>query len=112
MTSQSKGRNLDPKDLQASPHIVYWRQLDRIGKAAAAQQDIGPLVLVLYALLEGIADEKFYAEWDALQDWDTADEQTEATIGILEKRVMELGTCTRLMRRKNMLEEASVRGRV
>lgn len=109
---RGKQRNVDPKDLQESPHIVYWRHIDRVSKATAAGIDPGPLINLLWAMLQGLDDEIFRREWADIHEFDVGNEQTDVEVSMWELRAMEYACLIRLMRRKNMLEEAKAVGRV
>ena len=105
MSSGRAAKLVTEEQIKASPHIVYWKMLDRIGDATAKGRDPGPTINMLFAMLSAHHDREFAKEWEALRDWQSSDDQSEEKLSVWEIRAMELASLVRLMGRKNMLEE-------
>lgn len=110
MSKARKGDGLvSEEQLRGSPHIVYWKMLDRIGQTVSRKGDPGPLIHMLWAMLAGVHDREFLEEWEEIRSWqDIGEEQSKERPSVWEVRALELAVLVDLMRRKNMLEQASV----
>lgn len=106
--SRSKGEGIVTQaQLDSSPHIVYWRWIDSVTRTAAKGGDIAPLLHLGKAMVRGLEDHEFIDEWDDIHSWEDSDEQSDERPSLWELRNNEFGAIIALMRRRNMLEQAT-----